>query len=556
MELLRTGRQLGTAVKSAQRLRTILSVFAKYGFADIVNRIGLARYLPFRLGAFVRSEKDTPTPEKLRRAFEELGPTFVKLGQLLSTRPDIVPEDFVKELTRLQDHVQPLPYERVKSTVEKQLGKPADQVFKSFSEKPLAAASIGQVHRATLHSGEEVVVKIQRPEIDKIIQTDISLLTLIAGLLEKYVPESRVLNPRVIVEEFFHTLTYELDYVIEANNMAKMTENMKKFPEIVIPKIYRQFCSHKILVQEYLEGIRVNDHESIEAAGIDKQKVVEVGARAFFHSVVIDGLFHGDLHGGNLFILPGNRLGIIDFGIVGRLSERARGQLANMVVFLLKEDYENLCYQYAELGSAGPAIDFDSFHREVRNVLSPHLGLSLSEMNLGRVLIESTKIAARYEIRIPGDWMIVFKAILTMEGMGRTLYPNFDIIGIGQSLVQDLVKNQADPGKLQQDLLWLAKDSAVFLRTLPRQLRWMFNHLARNNYSIELRSSQMDELRVQLHKNSVRMTNAVLASTLLIVCCLLKFVESQDLLGFNVPIFVYGVLIALSVTSLVRALLR
>lgn len=516
MQWIRTGKQLGQAVKNVQRLRQILGVLAKHGFVDVVDRMNLGKFLPSRLAAFAESQAELSAPQRLRESFEELGPTFVKLGQLLSTRSDLIPPNFIEEFTKLQDNVQPLPFSVVKNVIEAELKKPLGQVFPVFSEVPLAAASIGQVHEAQLPNGERVVVKVQRPEIPKIIETDISLLAFLAGLLERYVPETRVVSPRIFVDEFFKTLSYELDFVVEANNMAKMAENMKAFPDIVIPRVHKNMSTQRVLTLEKLEGIRVNDLRALDAAGIDRKRVVELGARAFFKSVMIDGLFHGDLHGGNLFILPGNRLGIIDFGIVGRISQKSRDQLATMVMSLITEDYENLCYQYAELGSAASSIDFDGFQREVRNTLSPYIGLSLSDLNIGKVLIEATQIAARYDIKVPGDWMIVFKAILTLEGMGRLLDPEFDLIAHGEQMVRELVKEQYSPQRLSKEFLWVAKDLAALLQVLPRQIRWMFRKFNSNDFAFEIKSPELKELRGQLDLNGKRQAMSVLIAGLLI----------------------------------------
>lgn len=516
MQWILKGRKIGQAFKNVQRLRQVSGVLAKHGFADIVDQMDLGKFLPSRLAAIAASQSEQTRPEKLRMAFEELGPTFVKLGQLLSTRPDLIPEEYIVEFTKLQDNVQPLPFEVVKTIIERELKCSLDQTFSVFDSTPLAAASIGQVHEARLHSGEKVVVKVQRPEIAKVIATDVSLLAFLAGLLEKYVPETRIIGPKVIVEEFFKTLTYELDFLIEANNMRKIAENMRLFPEIVVPQVYREYSTQNVLTLEKIEGIRLNDFKAIDAAGIDRKKVIEVGARAFFRSVMIDGLFHGDLHGGNLFILPGNKLGIIDFGIVGRLSRKSRDQFANMMMSLLTEDYENLCYQYAELGTAGASIDFDNFQREVRNALSPYMGLSLSEMNIGRILIEATKIATRHQIKIPGDWMIVFKAILTIEGMARSLDPSFDLMAAGEELVKDLVKDQYSPAQIRKDLLWVAKDAAVLLQVLPRQVRWMFRKFNSNNFAIEIKSPDLEAIRWQLDLNGRRTSRSIAAAGLLI----------------------------------------
>jgi ubiquinone biosynthesis protein len=400
--------------------------------------------------------------------------------------------------------------------VERELGKPITDAYAEFNPQPLASASIAQVHEARLHTGEIVVVKIQRPEIGKIIEMDISLLEFLAGLMERYIPETRIVGPKTIVEEFFRTLSYELDFVVESNNMSKMAENLKGMPEIVIPKVYKDLSTSKILTLEKLEGIRVNDTPKMDAAGIDRKKIVDLGARAFFKTVMIDGIFHGDLHGGNMFVLPGNRLGIIDFGIVGRLSQKSRDQLAQMVMALLTEDYETLCYTYADLGAAGPSIDFEAFQREVRNTLSPYLGLSLKELNAGKVLIEATRIAAKYEIKVPGDWMIVFKALLTIEGMGRTLDPDFDMLAIGQELVQELVKNQYSAKRISKDALWIAKDLTSLLEVLPRQLRWMFRKFNSNDFAFEIKSPDLQDLRGQLDLNARRMSLSTLAAGLFI----------------------------------------
>jgi ubiquinone biosynthesis protein len=302
--------------------------------------------------------------------------------------------------------------------------------------------------------------------------------------------------------------------------MVKMAENMTSIPEIVIPKVYKQLSTHRVLTQEKLVGLRVNDIKALDAAGIDRRQIVAVGARSFFKSVMIDGLFHGDLHGGNLFILPGNRFGIIDFGIVGRLSEKSRDQLASMMMSLLAEDYENLCYEYAELGAAGGTIDFDNFQREVRNTLSPYMGLPLNEMNIGRVLVEATKIATHYDIKIPGDWMLVFKAILTVESMGRILDPQFDLLSAGRELARDLVKNQYSWQRISRDLMWIGKDMASLLQVLPRQLRWMLRKFSSNDFAIEVKSPAFEEMRKQLDLNGRRTSLSILGAGLFIASSL------------------------------------
>lgn len=542
MELIRTTRQLGQAVKNVQRLRQILGTFSRKGFADVVRRMNLGGYLPNKLAGRVESESQKSPYERLREAFEELGPTFVKLGQFLSTRPDLIPEPLVEEFTKLQDNVQPVSFSVIKAIVEAELEKDLSVAFLSFSEQPLASASIGQVHEATLRTGERVVVKVQRPGISKTVHTDVSLLTLLSKLLERYVPESRAMNPSVFVDEFFRTLSFELDYLVEANNTRKMAANLEEIEEIVIPKVFDELTTSRVLTTQRIDGIRVNDVKALDAAGIDKRAIVRLGARAFFKTVMIDGLFHGDLHGGNLFVMPGNRIAIIDFGIVGRLSDRSRAQLATMVMAILAEDYETLCYEYAELGQASTSIDFDGFEREIRSTISPYIGLSIQDVNTGKVLIEATKVATKYQIKVPGDWMIVFKAILTMEGMGRTLDPEFDLIEQGRELIQDLVRNQYSPQRVSKELIWLGKDLASLLRVLPRYLRWMFKKFTSNDFAFEVRIQEIQEIRQEMGTTRRKTVRAIVAAALILASALTVSMPADTLI-LGLPVYSFITLV-------------
>ncbi len=512
MQWLRRSRQLGLAVRNAGRLREILRVFARHGFTDIAVRMKLDRFVPGRISSLIEEASDRPTEERLRIAFEHLGPTFIKLGQLLATRPDLIPDSYVEELKKLQDDVRTLDYGIVKDIVEKELGLPLTTAFRSFEEKPIAAASIAQVHGAVLPTGENVVVKIQRPNIDYVISQDVALLEFLAKLLEKYVPESRVFGPMLIVDEFFRTLKLELDFNIEANNIARITENLKEFTDVRIPLVHRSHSTKKILTLERFYGLPLTNLDEVKRRGYDLKRLNMIGARAFFKSVVKDGIFHGDLHGGNLFVLDDGKLGLIDFGIVGRLSRRSRGQLSTMVLAIMTEDFEALCYQYADLGSAGPAVDFDGFQREVRNALSPYLGLRAKDINSGQVLIEATKIAAKYQIRVPGDWMLVFKAMFTVEGLGRAMDPEFDMMLLGRELMTDLVKEQYSPENFAKDGAWIAKDLVALAQVLPRQIRWMFRKWNADGFAFEIKSPQIDALGETLERNNRKLSLSVVSA--------------------------------------------
>lgn len=555
MHILSTGRQIGQAVKNIQRLRQIVSVLARHGFDDVIQRADLGKFLPKRWGKQSNPQLlDRSTEIRLKEAFEELGPTFVKLGQLLSTRADLIPQSFIDQFVKLQDNVQPIPFSEVQGVLEESLSPEARAQFLSIEQTPLASASISQVHQAQLKSGEKVVLKVQRPGIQRQIENDIALLDTLARALEKYIPEIRVINPTVVVREFFRTLSYELDFTVEANNMRKFANNLRSIPEIVVPKVYKDLSTTRVLTLECLEGVRVNDLQALDQAGIDRARIAHIGAKAFFHSIMIHGLFHGDLHGGNLFALPGDKIGVIDFGIVGRLSDKAREQLANMVVSLINEDYEHLCYLYADLGDADASIDFESFQREIRNALSPYMGLPLKELKSGKILMKATAIATQYRIQVPGDWMLVFKAIVTIEGLGRTLDPDFDLLSFGQEMTAELLKDQYSLDRIKKDLLWVGKDLSELIQMLPRQIRWMLKKFNRDDFAFEIKIPQIQDIQEQLDENSKRSTLSILSAGLLLSGAIsLHYSDDRMILGYPV---IAVVLLSLGGLTLLRALLK
>ena len=288
----------------------------------------------------------------------------------------------------------------------------------------MAAASIAQVHGAVLKTGERVAVKVQRPGIERLIYNDISILRGLAVLLEKYIPESRPSIPTAIVEEFFKTILYELDFVVEANNIRRIQANLKVLPRIAIPHVYSQFSSARLLVLERFEGVRFSDREAIVAKGLNPSEFVEIGSEAFFHMVMEDGIFHGDLHPGNLFILNDGRIGIIDFGIVGRLSRRVRDSIIIMFTALIDEDFETLASEYVTLCQDVGQTDLALLQKDLMDTISPYVGMSLGEVNVGRLLMSSTAIAVRHHLVVPRELLLLFKAMVTIEALGKKLDPN------------------------------------------------------------------------------------------------------------------------------------
>ena len=521
MSLLSTPRQVSRTFKNIGRIRQISSVFAKHGFQELMGKLGFGRFVPEKYQRASAVEQKFSAPERLRMAFEELGPTFIKLGQVLSSRSDLLPETYVRELIKLQDQVSPLPFVVIRNTVERELGASLAEIFESFEEAPLASASIGQVHEATLKDGTRVVVKVQRPGIDTLIKTDVSVLTGLAASLEKYFPETRVLAPQVCVEEFFQAMSLELDFILEANNILKSKANLSNMPEVHIPAVFLQHCTHKVLVIEKLDGLKLDDAAALEARGYNRKALAEITARAFLKTSLEDGFFHGDLHMGNLFALPGlegsasPRVGMIDFGIMGYLTPRARESLLRIFTALSGEDFEMLCLEFAELGASRGKTDFDSFQRSVQTTVAPHLGLPLSALNVGKVLIDATAVAARHQIRIPREWMLIFKALYTLEGTCQKLDPEFNPMPLLESYVAPLLHPKYDWDQISKGMLLGSRDLQQVAQMLPRQLHWFFKRFAANGYALEVKNSDAELERAQTEKNF-----RLLAFSLVFVACL------------------------------------
>ena len=379
------------------RMGHIAQVFFSKGFGHVITQMGLHRALPFRRRwsrAYGIDLEPHTVAVRLRQAFEELGPTFIKFGQVLSGRPDLITVEFANEFKKLQDEVPPFPYLDAKKIIETDLGADIDQIFHEFDKTPIAAASIAQVHRAVLHDGSIVAVKVRRPGIEKALAQDIPILFWLADLLEKNVPESHLYNPAGIVEEFAHTVKQELDMHIEADNARKFAENFKDSDKIKIPVVYDGYSSRRILTMEWISGIRIDDLDGLVMGGFNTHEIAKCGAEAFFKQVFEDGIFHADPHAGNMFVMENGRVGMLDFGMVGRLTDDSMEVIADTFLSLVRKDFDGLVRQYIALGFVPESIDQErfrkAFKRDLVELLDPLYGKTISEIKLsdyiGRVM--------------------------------------------------------------------------------------------------------------------------------------------------------------------------
>lgn len=513
MRIVSTASHLSSAFKNASRVREILSVFVEHGFADLVHRMTLSRFLPLRLKRR-EAYQDLSFPVRLRMAFEELGPTFVKLGQLLSTRSDLVPEAICEEFKKLQDQVASVPFSTTRSFLEQEWATQISAIFSEFEDVPMAAASIAQVHGGVLLTGEKVAVKIQRPDVERQIQADIAILRGMAELMERYVPESRPFNPTGLVEEFFRSIVQELDFHVEANNMRRIRGNLSEVKAVVVPKVFTQWSNRRVLVMERLSGVRFSNREAILKKGFSPKDIAEAGSDAFFSMVMRDGLFHGDLHAGNILVLDDGRIGLLDFGIVGRLSRRVQDGIITMFLSIIDEDYETLASEYVFLCKPAGRIQISEFQKDLMDAVSPYVGMSLGSVNVGQLLLRSTSIAVRHKLRVPRELMLLFKALLTIESLGRDLEPDFDILKIGHKLARQLITTRYSKDRLLREVLVLGRDAFELAESFPRQMRLFLRRWSEQDFALTIQNR--DTARLARAVTRFERTLAVLTTSVFV----------------------------------------
>jgi len=516
MALLKLGSQIGQTVRNVGRLRTIVGVFARHGFDEIVNRMTLSKYIPFKIRRKREEIKKSTAPQRLKMCFEELGPTFVKLGQLLSTRPDMIPPEYCNEFKKLQDDVAPLEFSKMQPVIEKELNQPISHVFKEFGETPFASASIGQVYTAKLKNDTDVVVKVQRPHIARPIHTDVQLLKILAELMEKYVPETTPFNPKGVVNEFERSLKQELNFNIEANNMIRIAENMKGFEEIIIPQVFKEFSTTKLLIQERIKGIRFSDVERIRSQGVDIKKLTHAGIQAFYKQVMIDGLFHGDLHAGNLFVTDEGKLGVIDFGIVGHLTKATREALTNMLLCLISEDYETLVYEFLDIGTQKGKVNVSEFQRQIKTLLEPYYGMPLKDFNVGKLLLDLMVCASQNNIQVSQDLVLVSKAILTIEGMGKELDPDFDLLEEMTIFSKEIFKDRYNLERLGKEAIWVLRDFTGVFKLLPRFLKHHMRRQSSEEYAQKIEIENLEKAIEKLQNSQKYNSSLIFCSALVL----------------------------------------
>lgn len=529
MDLVRTGISLTKTIKNVARFREILTVFSKNGFHSLIIKYGLGQEVSGNISNEddALEEMSDNTDEwwgiigsRLRLSFEELGPSFVKIGQLLATREDIFPPVFIKELKKLQNKVKPIPFEESKAIVEESLGQPIDKVFQSLEPTPIGTASIGVVYKATLKSGERVVVKVRRPGIEKILKTDFEIVRFIVSQIEKVSADVRYLGLSRVINDFFKATSNELNFLTEAKNGQRLKSNLELIDVdkiLVIPKVYAEYSSPSVLVMDYLDGKPFNEVRNLTELGPVMEAKLIRSVEMFAQTLLKDGFFHADLHGGNFFILPSEQIGIIDFGLMGTLTKKNRSNLIAVLYAVLIHNYDNLVYEFLEVADYDSIPDHDELIRDFHESLSPFIGLSLKETNVTELVRAIISTLSKHRIYLPREWFIIFRGLMTMDGVGRSVNLDLNIFKILENDIPALLTQTLNPESVQEEALWIGKDLLTSLRIVPKHLKWYLREQAKRGYATEMKITGADAYVKSISRSLYFLGLSLLTSVFILV---------------------------------------
>lgn len=540
-------RETISLMRDLPRIREIIGVLARHGFGDLVRRLNVQRTFE-RAGESldlpeeeVRNEQDAPV--RARRALEELGPTFIKLGQVMATRVDVFPPDWIAEFEKLQSNVPATPFAELEAELERVWGRPPREMFVELDETPIGSASIAQVHRARLPDGREVILKVRRPHIVAKIEADLRVLHHLASLVEFEFPDARQYQPVRIVEQFAKSLRRELDLAQEAHHHRRFAENFASDKHIVIPEIFWDYTNEIVNVQAYVGGVPGNELSLLEAAGLDRKLLAQRGADAVLKMVLIDGYFHADPHPGNVIYLPDNRIAFIDFGMVGRLPAPRRDEIVDLLAALAARDERGILNVLLDW-TADIAVDEEKLAADLAEFMFNYENLALKDIRFGQLLNDVIAIMREHTITLPADLTLLFKALITLEGLGRQLDPEFQMVPHLTPFVRQVLLNRYSPKALVKKgrrNLW---EMLTLAGGIPRDLSRLVKAARRGKLKIDLDLKRLDQFGAQIDRAANRLTLGIVTGCLIIGSSIVMTVPAGPRL-FGLPAFGFiGFLIA------------
>ncbi|WP_144996498.1 ABC1 kinase family protein [Polystyrenella longa] len=543
-------------LKNLNRSRQIVSVLLKYGFGDLVEQVGLGRFI--RLGRRMldwRKKKNSIPPaltraERIRMVLEELGPSFVKFGQVVSTRPDLVPPDVIEELTKLQESLPMFPTSEAQSLIQKELGGSVDEMFEYFPDEPLAAGSLGQVYQARTKTGIDVAVKVRRPNVVQEVESDIALMGQLAILIEKHIPEARMFDPCGLVSHFARTIRREMNFQREAKTMMEFSRLFRNDASLYVPEVYPDLCTECLLTMEFIQGSTLRDFihrepgkQSTSAPAnsvtpdcnsatddpmgengpgfVTNEQVADNGAHIYMKMAFELGVFHGDPHPGNLRILDDGTICLLDYGMVGYLDEELRDRLADLFHAVSKKDYNSVVILIQEVGECRGEIDKNLLKIDVRDLVDSYYGVPLEKLNVGPMLNDFVLLMSTHNLNCPSNLMLLIRAFVTLEGMGRWLNPEFNMAGALAPFVSDIIKERYNPVRVGRMLMGESRRLLTLAHKTPYHVTTILRKLSEDELRIKLDHGEVNHLIQEVDRSSNRLAIGMVMSSLILASALL-----------------------------------
>ncbi len=521
------------------RLYEIASVFIQFGFGDLVHRLDLGKYLQ-KAGKVLEWKQaeeywNLTPPERFRKALESLGPTFVKLGQIMASRVDMFKPEWIRELEKLQNHAPPVSFEELRPQMEEDLGAAPEDIFVELETEPIGSASIAQVHRAKLVDGTPVVLKVRRPGIRPKVESDLRLLTYVAEMAEKNSNELRIYRPVELMHQFTTAIRHELDLAIECRNAERVAENIRGNDVVVIPKVYWQWTTERLNVQELIEGIPGYDLEAVDRAQMDRKYIARHGSAIVIKMIIEDGLFHADPHPGNIIFLPNNRIAFIDWGMVGRMPEKRRHQVVDLLFGLVNRDAETAVELIIEWSDA-QHVDAEKLTYEVEITLDKYHGANLQRIDIANLFSDITRLLHKYKLTLPPDLAMMLKVFVTLEGFGRQLDPDFDLAHEAKPILQKALIERYSPKAIAKRMQGLIGEIFDLATGLPKDVRRLLKAMKEGSLRAQIEILYLKELTDRLDRASSRLSASFVTAALIVGTSVVVASErGPTILGF--PLF-------------------